>query len=92
MVTRFIKEWARKLGVVSVGVTRVRRYHLYTTVGRGEDFGKPVNLDHEYAIAFTVEMDKEMMDRAPMGPTVMESAQQYLSSGAIAVQLAALLG
>jgi len=90
-VTRFIREWTRKLGVVSVGVTRLRSYHLYTTIGRGEDFGKPVNLDHEYAIAFTVEMDKEMMDRAPMGPTVMESAQQYLSSGAIAVQLAAFI-
>jgi len=37
-----------------------------------------------------VEMDKAMLDRAPAGPAVMESAQQYLACGAIAVQLAEL--
>jgi reductive dehalogenase len=47
-----------------------------------------VRLDHRYAIALTVEMAKEMIDMAPQGPTVMESAQQYMDSGAIAVQLA----
>ncbi len=87
-ITNFIKKWAKKLGVVSVGITELKDYHLYSTVGRGKDYGKPVELNHKYAIAFTVEMDKRMLDFAPHGPTVMESAQQYLSSGAIAVQLA----
>ena len=40
---------------------------------------------------FTVEMEKEMVDAAPGGATVMESAQQYLTSGTIAVQLADLI-
>jgi reductive dehalogenase len=35
-----------------------------------------------------VEMDKYLLDRAPAGPTVMESAQEYLNSGTMAVQLA----
>ena len=43
------------------------------------------------AAALTVEMDRSMMLRAPAGPTVMESARQYLSSGAIAVQLGAFM-
>lgn len=87
-MTRFIKSWARRLGAVSVGVTELRDYHLYTVVGRGGDYGKPVTLDHTFAVAFTVEMQKDMIDSAPFGPTVMESAQQYLSSGTVAVQIA----
>ena len=33
-------------------------------------------------------MDKEMVDTAPLGPTAMESAQQYVDSGIVALQLA----
>ncbi len=86
-VTAFIKGWIRKMGAVSVGITRLRDYHLYTTIGRGPKYGQPVQLDHEYAVALTVEMDKEMVDRAPQAPIVMESARQYLNSGAMAVQV-----
>ena len=90
-VTRFLKSWTLKLGAHSVGVTRLEGYHLYTHVGRGRDYGKAVELDHSFALALTVEMDKEMVDRAPRGPTAMESAHQYLRSGAMAVQLADLI-
>lgn len=86
--TGFVKRWVRKLGAVSVGVTELEDYHLYSTVGRGPDWGKPVTLDHRYAIALTVEMDKTALEHAPLAPTVMESAQQYVDSGVIAVQLA----
>jgi reductive dehalogenase len=87
-ISDFIKGWTVKLGALDVGITELRDYHKYTTVGRGPQYGEPVRLNHEYAIALTVEMAKEMIDRAPRGPTVMESAQQYMVSGAIAVQLA----
>jgi len=87
-MTVFLKTWIKKLGAVSVGMTELCDYHLYTTIGRGERYGQPVELDHKYAIAITVEMDKYFMDRAPHAPTVMESAQQYLNSGSIAVQVA----
>ena len=86
--TRFVKRWTLKLGAVDVGVTRLQDYHKYTVVGRGREYGDPVTLDHKYAIALTVEMDKRMVDSAPLGPTAMESAQQYVECGTIAVQLA----
>jgi len=86
--TRFLERWILKLGAVSVGFTVLEDYHLYSTVGRGPDYGVPVTLNHRFAIAFTVEMDKETMDHAPLAPTVMESAQQYVESGVIAVQVA----
>ncbi|TFH41411.1 MAG: 4Fe-4S dicluster domain-containing protein [Lysobacterales bacterium] len=87
-MTKFIKTWGKKLGAVSLGVTELQDYHLYSHIGRGEPYGAPIEREHTYAIALTVEMDKVAMDSAPYAPAVMESAQQYLEAGAIAVQLA----
>jgi len=87
-VTRFVKSWALKLGAHSVGVTEMQDYHKYSVVGRGREYGLPVVLEHNHAIALTVEMDKRMLDAGPAGPTVMESAQKYVDSGTIAVQIA----
>lgn len=87
----FIRKWARKLGAVDAGFCRMHDYHWYFVKGRGETYGKPVETKHQYGIALTVEMDKAMVDAAPGSPIVMESAQQYLDSGRIAVQLAAFL-
>ena len=87
-MSHFLKLWSKKLGAMSTGITELKKYHLYSTIGRGERYGEPVAIDHAFAIALTVEMEKPLLDRAPHGPTVMESAQQYLNSGAIAVQMA----
>ncbi|MBM3127651.1 MAG: 4Fe-4S dicluster domain-containing protein [Chloroflexi bacterium] len=87
-MTRFVKRWAKKLGAFSVGIAELKAYHLYSHIGRGARYGEPVELAHQSAVALTVEMDKASLDYAPLGPTVMESAQQYLAVGAIAVQLA----
>ena len=90
-ITRFIKGWSRKLGAIDCGVTTLQPHHLYTIKGRGEKYGQAVDLKHRYAIAFSVEMDHANLGTAPEGPTVMESAQQYLTAGAVAVQLAAFI-
>jgi ferredoxin len=90
-ITRFIKAWILKMGAHSVGVTELRDYHLYTHVGRGADYGREVDMDHPFAMALTVEMDKEMVDRAPRSPTAMESAFQYLRGGVMAIQVADLI-
>jgi len=94
-VTRFIKGWARKLGAVDCGVTTLQDYHVYSVKGRGPRFGEVIDLDrdggHNLAVAFTVEMDHRQLGLAPDGPTLMESAQQYLAAGAIAVQIAAFI-
>lgn len=90
-MTRFLKRWAMEMGAHSVGVTGLRDYHVYSHVGRGADYGKPVALDHPWALALTVEMDEELVASAPKAPTVMESAHQYLRSGVMAVQMAAMI-
>jgi reductive dehalogenase len=87
-MSQFIHWWGKKLGAVSVGITALQAYHLYSYLGRTETYGQPVEHDHRFAIALTVEMDRHMLDYAPFGPTAMESAQQYLNVGAIAIQMA----
>ncbi len=89
--TRFIKGWLKKLGAVSSGVTLLKDEHLYTVKGRGEKWGQPINLKHRFAIAFSVEMDHRQLGTAPNGPTLMESAEQYLNAGAMAVQVAVFI-
>lgn len=86
--TNYIKNWSKKLGAIDIGITEMKDYHYYSHIGRGDDYGKPITQRHKFGICITVEMDKEMMSYAPKGPTVMESAQQYMNAGVIAIQIA----
>lgn len=88
LISRFIKAWGKKLGALEVGITNLKDYHFYTVGGRKERYDKKIQNKYNHAIVFTVEMDDAMMSSAPASPTVMESAQQYLSSGIIAIQIA----
>jgi ferredoxin len=90
-VSAFLKKWAIKLGAKNVGITLLKNYHKYSHVGRGPDYGKPVELNHKYAIALTVEMDKNLIDTAPDAPVTLETSHQYLESGEVAVQLAVFI-
>lgn len=87
-ITNYIVKWSKKLGALNTGITLLKDYHKYSYRGRMQNYGNPVINDHKYAIAFTVEMDFNQVQSAPMAPIVMESAQQYLNSGSIAVQIA----
>ena len=90
------EEWTRRvtsltsyLGAVDVGICRLRPEHVYSNIGRGTGtWGAPVELDHQWAIAFTVEMDHGAISRAPGAPVVLESARQYVELSRIAVEVA----
>ncbi len=90
-VTNFIKNWSKKLGAHDIGITELRDYHKYSYRGRNEAYNDKVDLKHKYAIAFTIEMDIDMVNSGPLAPIIMESSQKYLDSGSIAVQLAAFI-
>jgi reductive dehalogenase len=88
-MSAYIKGMTCYLGAHSVGICRVKPYQVYTHIGRGSgEVGAPVSLDHRYAIAFAVEMDRTMTATAPAAPTLLESARQYGWAAQIAVQLA----
>ena len=88
-MTDFVKDLTSYYGALSVGIALMQPYHLYSHIGRGSgQYGAPISLDHRYGIAFTVEMDLDLVSTAPYAPTVMESAKQYVESAKVAVQLA----
>ncbi len=91
-LTAFVKGLARTYGARDVGVTRLSPVHVYSHVGRGSGiYGESISLEHDAAIAFTVEMERAMTVASPYAPAVAESAHQYVESARVAVQLAAAL-
>jgi len=87
--TAAIKELALYHGALVAGVTELRPYHVYTHIGRGTGtYGEPVELDHRWALAFSIEMDHGRVSQAPGAPVVEESARQYVEGAKIALILA----
>lgn len=88
-MTRYIKSLAYFYGAKDVGVTPLQPYHVYSHIGRvSGKYGEPLEVTHAWAIAFTVEMDHEMVGTSPHPPTTMETGKKYVESARIAVQLA----
>jgi ferredoxin len=87
-VSNHIKNWAKQIGAISIGITELKKNHLYSIKGRGDEYGNKIVQNHPFAIAFTVEMNKDMLDLAPEAEAIMESSQKYLSSANISVQIA----
>ncbi|HDP68126.1 MAG TPA: 4Fe-4S dicluster domain-containing protein [Candidatus Marinimicrobia bacterium] len=86
--TQTLKIKILQSGAHSVGITRLKPYHLYSVSGQGDRYGLPIDLSHRFAITFTVEMDFDAVAHAPKAPAVTESARQYLNSGQIALEIA----
>ncbi|MGD9317093.1 MAG: reductive dehalogenase domain-containing protein [Anaerolineae bacterium] len=87
-MTAYVKNLARYWGADTVGITELKPYHVYTHVGRGSGvYGAPITLEHQTAIAFTVEMDHAMVGTSPASPTCLETARQYANAAQIAIQL-----
>jgi ferredoxin len=88
-MTTYIKGLAEYYGALDVGITKLMPYHVYSNIGRGPGiYGAEIPVEHDYAVAFTVEMNHEMVGVNPTPPGVMESAKQYVEAGRVAVQLA----
>ncbi|MCF8380238.1 MAG: 4Fe-4S dicluster domain-containing protein [Bacteroidales bacterium] len=87
-ITKSIKKYCLDLGALAVGITQSKDYHYYSHKGRREEYDNEIVPVYKYAIAFTVEMDAEMVAAAPQASIVLESSRQYLNAGTIAVELA----
>ena len=88
-MTSFVKDLTRYYGAHTVGISELQPYHIYSHIGRGSgEYGAPIELAHQFAVAYTVEMDHTMVGSAPYSPTVMESARGYVEVAKISVELA----
>ena len=90
-LSNYVKSWCKKLGALEVGIAPLDINNVYSVKGRGNGYGKKVSSSYPVAVAFTVEMNHEMVKAAPQASIVMESANQYLKSGRIAVTIAEFL-
>ncbi|MGL5674783.1 MAG: hypothetical protein ACRDDX_00010 [Cellulosilyticaceae bacterium] len=89
LMTKRIKGYAKHYGACLVGVTPLKTEHLYSHQGRHEeDYGKEVQSGHTYAIAFAVQMEKDMVNRAPMISEIVETSRAYVEVGIVGMVLA----
>ncbi len=87
-----IRAMVRSLGAVAVGFAPLDPTFVYSAKGRHDrDYGHAVELDHQAAVVFLVEMDFDAMQRAPMVEAIVESARQYRRAAEIAKTVAAVL-
>jgi reductive dehalogenase len=85
-------DMAETLGAVAVGCTTLPQEYVYTENGRfDENYGESIDLDHEWAVVFLVEMDFDEMQAAPKAPVIRESARQYYRAARIAKTMTAVL-
>jgi len=87
-ITKSIRKKLKNLGALDTGITLCKDYHFYSHKGRGEQYGQRIEASHRYAIAFTVEMNQEMVAAAPKASIVMESAHQYHNAAKLAIETA----
>ena len=91
-----IKGYALSIGADLVGITEINPLWIYANRGEifnenWEDWGRPVELTHRYAVVFATEMAFELVGTAPHTPTTIASMANYARGAFIATQLAAYI-
>lgn len=87
--TRRVKGFARYVGADMVGTTKLNPAYVYSHIGRSPgQWGEPITLNHEFAVAIGVEMQHEMIRHAPDGAVTTETAFQYFEAAKIAMLVA----
>ncbi|WP_053001217.1 4Fe-4S dicluster domain-containing protein [Kosmotoga pacifica] len=84
-----LKELTLYYGAKHVGIAKMQDYHYYSHRGRLlEYYGDEVKDLLPYGIAFTVEMKREGVEKAPLIPEIIESSRAYVEAAIIGMQLA----
>lgn len=91
-----VKGFVLNLGADLVGIAEIKPCWIYSNRGEifndsWEDWGKPIELTHPYAVVFATEMAFELVGTAPHTPTTIASMGNYAKGAFIATQLAAYI-
>ncbi len=94
--TERVKGYTRNIGADLVGIAKIDPLWVYSHRGEifnenWEDWGKEINMNHQYAVVFAEEMSFDMIGPAPHTPTVIESMKDYAKGAFISTQLAAMI-
>lgn len=88
--TQFVRRFVLESGADAVGVAKLNPMWVYSHVGRGpEKWGREIDNHHKYVICFSLEMDHDMVSRAPGLSITEETARRYLDASRISTSLAA---
>lgn len=83
-----LKGLAKHYGAKLVGIAKLEEYHYYSYRGRqAESYGDKVEPKHPYGIVFAVEMDKEMMNRAPQLSEIIEVSKSYVDAAIVGMMI-----
>lgn len=79
-----LKKFLKYLGARDVGITPMKEEYYYTHRGRHrENYGERVEENYRYAVVYTVEMDEEMINRAPNLEEVVGVTKGYMDAAVI---------
>jgi ferredoxin len=83
-ITKKIKKFSRYFGAKLVGIAKLKEHHYYSYRGRNpESYGEKIDKFHKYGIVFAVEMDKDMINRAPQCEEVIAVTKGYIDGAII---------
>jgi reductive dehalogenase len=93
---RRVKGYALSLGADLVGITEINPLWIYSKRGEifyenWDEWGRPIELDHKYAVVFATQMAFDLVGTAPHTPTTIASMANYARGAFIATQLAAYI-
>lgn len=87
-MTKLLKGLAGLYGAKLTGVTAMDDRHFYSHRGRETaNYGETVDCNHPYGIVFAVEMDEEMIFRAPDVPEALGAVKGYVDAAIIGMIL-----
>ncbi len=87
-ISNKIKKFTKYFGADLVGITEMKEYFYYSHRGRHrENYGEKVANLHKYGIVFAVEMDQDMINRAPQCEEVIEVVKGYVNAAIIGMWL-----
>ncbi|BBE30143.1 4Fe-4S ferredoxin [Tepiditoga spiralis] len=88
-ITKAIKKLGKYFGAVEIGITKMEDYHYYSYRGRNGHYGEKIKEyhKHKYGIVFAVEMEKNLINRAPNVEEAITVTQGYVKAAIIGMQL-----
>jgi reductive dehalogenase len=81
--SKFIKGYGKMIGASEIRITKTKNHHYYKYKGRNNKFGQKIEKKYKYAIVIAVEMDKNMINRAPQAEEVLEVSYGYFKGAII---------
>jgi len=91
-ITRKIKNITQYFGAKLVGICKMEPEHYYSYRGRDGAYGETVDPQYPYGIVFAVEMDRDMINRAPQMEEMITVVKGYVDGAVAGMWLSYYIG